>query len=242
MFIKENIITNDKHVNTNKTKKKMVKKKNQSKDPCPLPYLAGGGRRVVLALPALRTVGQVLTVHSCDSTFHPPRPALVEETSTAAASGVSCWVSLFEGQELPARLLSPAHDNNSDRGKIPLADDRKKKRDNFWIKVVQTWIYVSREGPTVGLNGAVVRLVTAQVYLANQQTPGEWKKKKKTIDREVGFSVFSATVEEKKKVERHLLLGVASKLHTVKLFVNKNSYYKRTWEWLACGGEQLVAT
>lgn len=68
----------------------MVKKKNQSKDPCPLPYLAGGGRRVVLALPALRTVGQVLTVHSCDSTFHPPRPALVEETSTAAASGVSC--------------------------------------------------------------------------------------------------------------------------------------------------------
>lgn len=157
----------------------MVKKKNQSKDPCPLPYLAGGGRRVVLALPALRTVGQVLTVHSCDSTFHPPRPALVEETSTAAASGVSCWVSLSEGQELPARLLSPAHDNNSDRGKIPLADDRKKKRDNFWIKVVQTWIYVSREGPTVGLNGAVVRLVTAQVYLANQQTPGEWKKKKK---------------------------------------------------------------
>lgn len=62
---------------------------------------------------------------------------------------------------------------------------------------------MSREGPTVGLNGAVVRLVTAQVYLANQQTPGESKKKKKKIDREVGFSVFSATVEEKKKVERH---------------------------------------
>lgn len=177
----------------------MVKKKNQSKDPCPLPYLAGGGRRVVLALPALRTVGQVLTVHSCDSTFHPPRPALVEETSTAAASGVSCWVSLSEGQELPARLLSPAHDNNSDRGKIPLADDRKKKRDNFWIKVVQTWIYVSREGPTVGLNGAVVRLVTAQVYLANQQTPGESKKKKKNDWSRSWFQcIFSHGGGEKK--------------------------------------------
>lgn len=178
----------------------MVKKKNQSKDPCPLPYLAGGGRRVVLALPALRTVGQVLTVHSCDSTFHPPRPALVEETSTAAASGVSCWVSLSEGQELPARLLSPAHDNNSDRGKIPLADDRKKKRDNFWIKVVQTWIYVSREGPTVGLNGAVVRLVTAQVYLANQQTPGEWKKKKKRLIAKLVSVYFQPRWRRKKKL------------------------------------------
>lgn len=41
--------------------------------------------------------------------------ALAEESSTAALS-VSCWVSLFQGQELPALLLSPAHDNNTDRG------------------------------------------------------------------------------------------------------------------------------
>ena len=70
---------------------------------------------------------------------------------------------------------------------------------------------MSREGPTVGLNGAVARLVTAQVYLANQQNSGWVKKnKKKTIDREVGFSVFSATVEKgKKKKKKKKLSGIA---------------------------------
>ncbi|KAA8589716.1 hypothetical protein FQN60_013081 [Etheostoma spectabile] len=46
----------------------------------------------------------------------PSVPALVDEASTAARS---------RGQELPARLPSPAHDN-TDRGKIPLADEREK--------------------------------------------------------------------------------------------------------------------
>lgn len=50
-------------------------------------------------------------------------PALVEEAWTAARSAVSCWVSLFEGQELPALLLSPAHDNTK-RGKTSPANDR----------------------------------------------------------------------------------------------------------------------
>ena len=43
--------------------------------------------------------------------------ALAEQSSTAAPSPASCWVSMYEGQELPARLLSPAHDNNTERGK-----------------------------------------------------------------------------------------------------------------------------
>lgn len=58
------------------------------------------------------------------SPFH-SQPALAAEAGSAVLSGVSCWVSLFEGQELPARLLSPAHDNNTNQGKAPSTHDRK---------------------------------------------------------------------------------------------------------------------
>lgn len=184
-----------------------MKKKNQRYDPCPLPYLPGGVRRVVFVPsgPPYPRPGPYCTFLWLY--LHPPRPALVEETSTAAASGVSCWVSLSEGQELPARLLSPAHDNNSDRGKIPPADDReeKKKRETTF----QNWIYVSREGPTVGLNGAVARLVTAQVYLANQQNSGWVKKNKKKTDwsRSWFQCIFSHSGEREKKKKK--LSGIA---------------------------------
>lgn len=68
----------------------------------------------------------LITFHTCGiyCTFL-RLPALVEAAWTAARSAVSCWVSLFEGQELPALLLSPAHDNNTKRGKTSPADDRK---------------------------------------------------------------------------------------------------------------------
>lgn len=42
------------------------------------------------------------------------------------SSAVSCRVSLFEGQELPALLRFPAHDNNTDGGEIPASDDGRK--------------------------------------------------------------------------------------------------------------------
>lgn len=71
--------------------------------------------------------------------LYPQPPALVEQAGSAVVSRVSCRVSLFERQELPASL--PAHGNNIDRGKTPQADDR-----NLRIEAFQTLIFQPLEG------------------------------------------------------------------------------------------------
>lgn len=88
--------------------------------------------------------------------------ALAEQPGSAARSGVS----LFEGQELPARLLSPAHDNNTSRGKIPLVDDgdKKKKNNNQKPKLFRLLTLDLPARPAVpgrGLHGAEVTFITA---------------------------------------------------------------------------------
>lgn len=146
----------------------------------------------LLALLSLHTPGHV-TVHSCAFTFY-PASALVEGSSTAAVSGVSCWVSLFERQELPALLLSPAHDNNTDQG--------KSTRNNDWEKKIldpdfQTRTR-SREGTTSRLHGVVVRFSTALVFLANQRTPGEYQRLIANSVSEFIFPAKLAVAEGKK--------------------------------------------
>lgn len=125
------------------------------------------GGEGVLALIALHTLGQALTVHSFDFTFYPPSLPWWRSSSTAQLWAefpveVPC---LRDRNSLlcfspPPMIITPTEE----RFLRPTTGKKKT-----WIEDFQTRTSQSAEGLTIRLNGAVARCIHAQVFPANQQ-------------------------------------------------------------------------
>lgn len=112
--------------------------------------------------------------------------------------------SLCARQELPARLLSPAHGNNTDRGKTACGPRLWGEKKEFRSKLSKP-VSCGGNDDKSGFNGAVVRLLTAQV--SNAALLATKLRVSGTSRRQLSECVFPAKLAtgrgREKKVWRH---------------------------------------